>query len=484
MTTLIPKIDFKNGGTLPTGAINRPVNLKLEEQVSVLDFGAIGDGTADDTVAFQNALTYLANGGVLLVPSGRYKLTDTLVLNTGITIQGQGDGDRTFGIPNVNAVSSYIYQTTPSKSVFSIGGNKRNIRIFDISLGSSLNPSTTPSAFINGIYIEGTYPNSSTDLIFERCSFYNFKQAITVNDPNAPASNPDWQCDCCRVISCEFMCNSTGVLFNSTNADAWLFETCQFLSGITATGILFNRVGFTTLINCFGGCATTSSPTNVYGLTINGFTDTIKLINCQWENSNYMLAVNAVDALQPTGDFPIILDSCIIEAPIILGARCHYISIASRYTQNVTVPVAGVIIESICDFFDGGSDYLITNTGSSIQNALPMSTSSVPALENGWVLGGRKQALRSAPPPTGTYAASDTVWNNTPNVGSPIGWVCSASGTPGTWQAFGQIGSRSASGSPVGSLTPFFLGEEYLDTGSNKWYKSIGSTNTSWVALN
>lgn len=483
MTTLIPKFDLQNGGLTPIGAVNRPINQKLLEQVSVLDFGAIGDGLADDTVAFKNALTSLVNGGVLLVPIGRYKITDTLVLTTGVTVQGQGDGDRTFGLPNTSAVSSYIFQTTASKSVFSIGGNKRNIRVFDVSLGSSLSPSTTPSATINGIYIEGTYPNSSTDLIFERCSFYNFKQAITVNDPNAPAANPDWQCDCCRVISCDFFCSSTSVLFNSTNADAWLFETCQFLSGNTSTGILFNRVGFTTLINCFGGCVT-GAPTDVYGITINGFTDTIKLINTQWENSTYMLAVNAVDALQPTGDFPIIFDSCQVEAPIILGARCHYISIATRYTQNVTVPVAGVIIESICDFFDNGSDYLITNTGSSIQNALPMSTTSVPALENGWVLGGQKQALRSAPPASGTFLASDTVWNNTPNAGSPVGWVCTASGTPGTWQPFGQIGSRSASGSPVGVLTPFFLGEEYLDTGSNKWYKSIGSTNTSWVALN
>ena len=50
MTTLIPKYD--QGAT---GAVNRPINLKLAEQVSVLDFGADPTGVADSTTAFTNA---------------------------------------------------------------------------------------------------------------------------------------------------------------------------------------------------------------------------------------------------------------------------------------------------------------------------------------------------------------------------------------------------------------------------------------------
>jgi hypothetical protein len=43
---------------------------------------------------------------------------------------------------------------------------------------------------------------------------------------------------------------------------------------------------------------------------------------------------------------------------------------------------------------------------------------------------------------------------------------------------------RNTTGSPVGSLTPKFLGEEYFDTSGVKWYKATGLTNTDWVALN
>jgi hypothetical protein len=47
-----------------------------------------------------------------------------------------------------------------------------------------------------------------------------------------------------------------------------------------------------------------------------------------------------------------------------------------------------------------------------------------------------------------------------------------------------QVAYRSGSASPSGSLTPYYVGEEYLDTSANKWYKSTGTGNTDWAALN
>lgn len=48
-------------------------------------------------------------------------------------------------------------------------------------------------------------------------------------------------------------------------------------------------------------------------------------------------------------------------------------------------------------------------------------------------------AYASAAPTTLTWSIGDRVINNTPAVGSPKGWVCIASGTPGTWVSEGNL---------------------------------------------
>jgi len=45
------------------------------------------------------------------------------------------------------------------------------------------------------------------------------------------------------------------------------------------------------------------------------------------------------------------------------------------------------------------------------------------------------------PPVSGHWNKGDTVWNENPKNSAPIGWVCTASGTPGNWSPWGFIGS-------------------------------------------
>lgn len=66
-------------GYLPagTGAVSTTVQTKLRETVSVKDFGAVGDGIADDTVAINRAAKYVAGlgGGTVYYPAGVYRIT-------------------------------------------------------------------------------------------------------------------------------------------------------------------------------------------------------------------------------------------------------------------------------------------------------------------------------------------------------------------------------------------------------------------------
>jgi hypothetical protein len=62
-------VQFLQAGT---GAQVRSVQSKLRDVVSVKDFGAVGDGVADDTAAFAAAAIAAGDGNPIYVPSGKY----------------------------------------------------------------------------------------------------------------------------------------------------------------------------------------------------------------------------------------------------------------------------------------------------------------------------------------------------------------------------------------------------------------------------
>ena len=73
-----------------TGAVQRTVESKLQDVVSVKDFGAVGDGIIDDTASFIKARDYIAGlgGGIIKVPAGTYKLVDLVVNTRSIVFEG------------------------------------------------------------------------------------------------------------------------------------------------------------------------------------------------------------------------------------------------------------------------------------------------------------------------------------------------------------------------------------------------------------
>lgn len=93
--TTLPSVQNASGVTYTpagTGAVPTTVQAKLRESVSVLDFGAVGDGVTDDTAAIQAALDSLTDGGTLYFPLGVY-LTDAVSISfRGVIIQGDTVG--------------------------------------------------------------------------------------------------------------------------------------------------------------------------------------------------------------------------------------------------------------------------------------------------------------------------------------------------------------------------------------------------------
>jgi hypothetical protein len=84
-----------------TGAVQRTVESKLQDMVSVKDFGAVGNGVADDTAAIQAAINAAAalqvsrfrSGATVYFPNGTYLVSSTITVNTdGIVLNGESYG--------------------------------------------------------------------------------------------------------------------------------------------------------------------------------------------------------------------------------------------------------------------------------------------------------------------------------------------------------------------------------------------------------
>ena len=116
-------------------------------QFNVKDYGAIGNGIADDAMAIQNAMAAAtaAGGALVFFPHGTYLVNSGTGFSTsssGVTIQGEGS----------NASQISIGSSFTGTSLFTWTGNYGGVRDLSI-IGSSTTTTSNPAA--HGVTVSG-----------------------------------------------------------------------------------------------------------------------------------------------------------------------------------------------------------------------------------------------------------------------------------------------------------------------------------------
>jgi parallel beta-helix repeat protein len=123
-------------------------------------------------------------------------------------------------------------------------------------------------------------------------------------------------------------------------------------------------------------------------------------------------------------------------------------NVLSTYTTNGIFITDGLYTSVIGNTFASASAVsAIKTTGTHVYSLAanntikPNSGETHPSVSNSSSRGdefkvvGQSQAV----PTTGTWGRGDTLYTDNVSAGGTIGWVCTTSGTPGTWKTFGSI---------------------------------------------
>lgn len=301
---------------------------------NIRDFGAVGDGRTDDTMAIKSALAFIAtrNGGQLRFPEGEYLVGANqpdfkgLALPTGVIIQGVSGIQTGASTNNQKRENpSRITVRGRNRAVFRIGECTEKVAIKDIEL----NAETADNTY--GIEAVGAY-TSSQGLNVDNVVFNKFFRGIYAR--GLPATDLQWQFDYIKINESRFIFNTdAGIYTNLRNSD-WKISSSLFInprrtSTQNADSMHFERVTAVMVQDTFGGGFEGALGGTFLNILDSGI---ITVIGSQTEKMTNSLVYNEVNN-PSAGDYtyPITFVNNVFGNPIVFKARRTFVSTGNFY---------------------------------------------------------------------------------------------------------------------------------------------------------
>lgn len=454
-----------------TGAVTTTVQTKLRESVSVKDFGAIANDSSTAAKLANNAAF-----AACLVHCGYIRLDANYYTSAPIDI---GFDQKIYG----NGYTIYPAQNT------------RCIRIRSSRW-------TISDLNIDYVTQQGVADTNAVGILFNKGAFEGVMSNILINKSYRGIALGN---DVDAADSFVYMALITSVRV----LDA--YDWGIYLANAGSIGMTTN-----TLVNCYVLQSTIGANTSSKGMYYAFHTGGLSLINCAvdkcsgrallivgctafsvngfYSEANVIAGTHLVEANSCTSSYLLGITSYAntfsgTSSVIRIGGTSGQITVSGREQSSVnTGTLYGVLADAT------GTDVWV--------EALGFVTDSGLARSDALVSGGRRQiasyaglrladkklgkyiSYQNSVPTTGTWQLGDETQPDALVTGDPSGFYCVAAGTPGTWVPNGgQIGYRTNAGTPVGVLTPKFIGEEVLNTTGSLWFKATGLTSANWQGL-
>lgn len=154
----------------------RTLAARFADTRNVKDFGAAGDGTADDTTEIQAAIdaAYNAGGGLVLLPPGTYRTSATLVLKRGVVLQGIGRNRSGQGFLSTHG--AILKPLSDFGDLIRIEKAANGAGVFDLGFqypGITTGSTSTPSTHAAIVFTKATTTNEFTEgVTVSRCDFW------------------------------------------------------------------------------------------------------------------------------------------------------------------------------------------------------------------------------------------------------------------------------------------------------------------------